>query len=52
MISLFQNTDSVTFFVDYEGSAGNYMKDADGNMILDLMMQFASIPLGKSMWKK
>ena len=37
---------AVGFFTDYEKSVGNYIADADGNMLLDVFMQIASIPLG------
>ena len=37
----------VNFFADYEKSYGNYIVDADNNVMLDLYMQIASLPLGK-----
>ena len=36
----------MAFFTDYAKSNGNYIVDADGNTLLDVYMQIASIPLG------
>ena len=36
----------MTFFTDYDKSHGNYMVDADGNILMDLLTQIGSLPLG------
>ncbi len=45
-IDKIQNSGAVTFFTDFDKSTGNYICDADGNMLLDVFMQIASLPLG------
>lgn len=39
-------TGTIHFFADYEKSQGNYIVDADGNVLLDLFAQISSLPLG------
>lgn len=45
-ISKIQQSGAVNFFTDYEKCTGNYIVDADDNMLLDIYMQIASLPLG------
>ena len=41
-----QESDHVMFFVDYHRSQGNYIVDADENVMMDLFHQIGSLPLG------
>jgi len=45
-LSKIQSMDSVHFFADYKKSIGNYIADADGNMMLDVFTQISSVPIG------
>jgi 4-aminobutyrate aminotransferase/(S)-3-amino-2-methylpropionate transaminase len=45
-MSKIQQSGAINFFVDYDKSTGNYIADADDNMLLDIYMQIASLPLG------
>ncbi|CAM1506191.1 Fc.00g058320.m01.CDS01 [Cosmosporella sp. VM-42] len=40
------DTRSLNMLVDYEKCNGNYLVDGDGNTLLDVFAQIASIPLG------
>ncbi|EFA80836.1 histidine kinase [Heterostelium album PN500] len=41
-----QDPRATHFFADYSNSRGNYISDVDGNILLDLYCQIASIPIG------
>lgn len=45
-LSKLQQSGTVAFFADFANSHGNYISDADGNQMLDIYMQIASLPLG------
>jgi hypothetical protein len=51
-MTMMQESGAVQFFADYERSVGNYIADVDGNLILDLYNQIASVPLGKHLLHK
>ncbi|KAK3375091.1 aminotransferase class-III-domain-containing protein [Podospora didyma] len=40
------DTRSLNMLTDYEKSSGNYIADPDGNVLLDVYAQIASIPIG------
>ena len=46
-LSKIQAMDSVSFFVDYNKSLGNYCVDADGNTLLDVFTSISSVPIGR-----
>ena len=41
-----QDYRTVNFFADYSKSIGNYIVDADGNCLLDMVGQLGTLPLG------
>nr|XP_006819195.1 PREDICTED: 4-aminobutyrate aminotransferase, mitochondrial-like [Saccoglossus kowalevskii] len=41
-----KNVEHVLFFGNYKKSKGNYLVDADGNRMLDVFTQVASVPIG------
>ena len=41
-----QDVRTAQIIIDFDKSAGNYIIDADGNIILDTFAQIASLPLG------
>ncbi|RDD47545.1 4-aminobutyrate aminotransferase, mitochondrial [Trichoplax sp. H2] len=41
-----QDVTAVQFFTDFQQSQGNYIVDVDGNRLLDIFCQIASLPLG------
>ncbi|KAI9254798.1 4-aminobutyrate aminotransferase [Sporodiniella umbellata] len=45
-LNKYQDTRTIFFVADYEKSKGNYIVDADGNVLLDVYAQIASIPIG------
>ncbi|CAH3040411.1 unnamed protein product [Pocillopora meandrina] len=45
-LSHVQLTKGMSYFVDFEKSLGNFIVDADGNVLLDVFQQIASVPLG------
>ncbi|KAL9956103.1 hypothetical protein ACROYT_G037530 [Oculina patagonica] len=45
-LSQMQLTKGMSYFADFEKSRGNFIVDADGNVLLDVFQQIASMPLG------
>lgn len=44
----YQDTRTMHFLANFSESSGNYVKDADGNVLLDVLCQISSIPVGYS----
>ena len=42
-----QESRTVMFFTDLSKSQGNYVVDADGNVLLDVFTSISSLPLGE-----
>lgn len=40
------NADAVVLYCNFDKSRGNYLVDADGNVLLDLFQQISSLPVG------
>ena len=40
---------TIHFFADFEKSLGNYLVDADGNIMMDALTQISSSALGKNL---
>jgi len=45
-IGSYMHNQQISLYCDYMKSRGNYLVDADGNVILDLFQQISSMPLG------
>jgi 4-aminobutyrate aminotransferase/(S)-3-amino-2-methylpropionate transaminase len=41
-----QDYRTVRFFSDLDKSVGNYLADADGNLLLDMFTQIGTLPIG------
>ena len=42
-----KNSSALQFFCNFEKSKGNYVVDADGNVLLDCFQQVTTLPLGE-----